>query len=48
MQPGINKYFAEQEQALRKLKILTFNNFSCILKKNRHFMMALKAMSYAL
>lgn len=33
---------------LTKLKILTFNNLACILKKNRHFMMALKAVSYAI
>lgn len=32
---------------LTKLKILTFNNLACVLKNNKHYMMALKAVSYA-
>ena len=32
---------------LTRLKILTFNNLACVLKKNKHFIMALKAVSFA-
>ena len=32
MLPDINKYITD-EVALTKLKILTFNNFACILKR---------------
>lgn len=32
---------------LTKLKILTFNNLACVLKNNKHYMMALKAVTYA-
>ena len=35
-------------QTLTKLKILTFNNLACVLKKNRHFVTALKAVSFSL
>lgn len=34
--------------ALAKLKILTFNNLACVLKKKRHYMTALKAVSFSL
>ena len=34
--------------ALVKLKILTFNNLACVLKKKRHYMTALKAVSFSL
>lgn len=47
MLPQITKYIPNQ-LTLSKLKILTFNNLACILKKNKHFMMALKAVSYAI
>jgi hypothetical protein len=33
---------------LAKLKVLTFNNLACVLKKNRHMNVALKAVSFAL
>lgn len=49
MLPEIPKYFNEDdEMTLIKLKVLTFNNLGCILKKNKHYMMALKAVSYAI
>jgi hypothetical protein len=47
MLPQVPKYMTDQT-TLSKLKILTFNNLACILKKNKHFMMALKAVSYAI
>jgi hypothetical protein len=47
MLPQVPKYMTDQT-TLTKLKILTFNNLACILKKNKHFMMALKAVSYAI
>lgn len=47
MIPTVSRYFAD-EVTLAKLKILTFNNLACILKKNRRFMMALKAVSFAI
>lgn len=33
---------------LAKLKILTFNNLACVLKKNKHLNIALKAVTFAL
>lgn len=33
---------------LTRLKILTFNNLACVLKKNRHYVTALKAVSFSL
>lgn len=47
MLPQTNKHLTDPA-TLAKLKILTFNNLACILKKNKHFMMALKAVSYAI
>jgi tetratricopeptide (TPR) repeat protein len=47
MLPQVARYVTDHS-TLTKLKVLTFNNLSCILKKNRHFMMALKAISYAI
>ncbi len=47
MHPQMSKHILDK-LALNKLKILTFNNLACILKKNKHFMMALKAVSYAI
>lgn len=47
MLPQVPKYI-EESNVLTKLKILTFNNLGCILKKNKHFMMALKAVSFAI
>jgi hypothetical protein len=35
-------------QKLSKLKILTFNNLACVLKRSRHFLTALKAVSFSL
>lgn len=47
MLPQVPHYITDQS-TLTKLKILTFNNLACILKKNKHYMMALKAVSYAI
>lgn len=47
MLPQVAQHITD-EATLSKLKILTFNNLACILKKNRHFMMALKAVSFAI
>lgn len=47
MLPQVAQHLADGP-ALSKLKILTFNNLACILKKSRHFMMALKAVSFAI
>lgn len=47
MLPEVSKYVTDLH-ALSKLKILTFNNLACILKKERHYMMALKAVSFAI
>lgn len=47
MIPAVERYFLDGV-TLSKLKILTFNNLACILKKNRRFMMALKAVSFAI
>lgn len=47
MLPQVPKHLTDPS-TLSKLKILTFNNLACILKKNKHFMMALKAVSYAI
>jgi len=33
---------------LAKLKILTFNNLACVLKRHKHLNVALKAVSFAL
>lgn len=47
MLPQVPKYLTDSS-TLSKLKILTFNNLACILKKNKHYMMGLKAVSYAI
>ena len=47
MLPEISKYVTDNH-TLSKLKILTFNNLACILKKQKHYMMALKAVSFAI
>ena len=47
MLPEISKYLTESV-TLTKLKILTFNNLACILKKVGRYMMGLKAVSFAL
>ena len=47
MLPELSKYITHA-YTLSKLKILTFNNLACILKKERHYMMALKAVSFAI
>lgn len=47
MLPQVAQHITDAH-ALGKLKILTFNNLACILKKSRHFMMALKAVSFAI
>ena len=47
MQPDLGRHFTEQGQ-LARLTVLTFNNFSCILKQHKHLLLSLKAMSHAL
>lgn len=47
MLPEVLKYVTDGV-VLSKLKILTFNNLACILKKVKHYMMALKAVSFAI
>jgi tetratricopeptide (TPR) repeat protein len=46
MLPEIEKHMLDVTQ-LKKLKILSFNNLSCIYKKKRKFGVALRAISYA-
>ena len=46
MMPEANDLIADS--TLIKLKILTFNNLACVLKKNRHYSTALKAVSFSL
>jgi hypothetical protein len=46
MLPEITKYVTDTI-TLVKLKILTFNNLACVLKSSKHYMMALKAVSFA-
>lgn len=47
MLPQLSKYITEQNN-LGKLKVLTFNNLACLYKKSKHYMMALRAVSFAL
>jgi hypothetical protein len=47
MEPEIEQAMTDQAQ-LRKLKVLSFNNLSCIYKKKRKFGVALRAINYAL
>lgn len=47
MLPQVGRHLPDAH-ALGKLRVLTFNNLACILKKSRHFMMALKAVSFAI
>ena len=37
-----------ETHTLYKLKILTFNNLACVLKKSRRYVTALKAVSFSL
>lgn len=46
MHPALQKWVSDKD-TLTKLKVLTFNNLACIYKKNKHFMMALKSVSFA-
>lgn len=46
MLPEIDQYITNSTTLL-KLRILTFNNLACVLKSSKHYMMALKAVSYA-
>jgi hypothetical protein len=46
MLPEISQYITNSTTLL-KLKILTFNNLACVLKSSKHYMMALKAVSFA-
>lgn len=47
MEPEIEQTFSNQIQ-LKKLKVLSFNNLSCIYKKKKKFGVALRSINYAL
>jgi len=47
MIPEINKYIKD-DALLSKLKILSFNNLSCIYKKKKKFGIALRSINQAL
>ena len=47
MEPEVEQLMADQVQ-LRKLKVLSFNNLSCVYKKKWKFGVALRAINYAL
>lgn len=46
MVPQVEKYVEESQ--LMKLKILNFNNITCIYKKLKKFGIALRTINYAL
>lgn len=47
MLPRVKVYFTNQNELI-KLKILNFNNLSCLYKKKKTFSIALRSINYAI
>lgn len=43
----VKRYFPNENELL-KLKILSFNNLSCLYKKNKNYSIGLRSINYAL